>query len=357
MQPELTPRERVALALEHEETDRVPIAMVCSGINPPAHAELETYLARERGISVAEYLEPLIDMAGVGPDYVGVEPEFGCDMWGVRRDPVSYGAGSYYAISRHPLAEAETVADIAAHPWPSADWFDYTSVPDAIARARAKRDYCLMASNGNIFETAWYMRGFERILLDVALHPDLVHAIMRRVTDFWVAHFDRLLAAAAGGIDLVFTADDIGGQEGLLMSLPMWEEFIKPHHVRLNEVIHKHGAKVIYHSDGAVMEAVPGLIDMGIDVLQALQFDAKGMDDERLKREYGDRLCFEGGISVQQTLPFGTAAEVAAEVRRRIDVLGRGGGYILGPSHAIQAGTPPENIVALFDTAAAHRPR
>jgi uroporphyrinogen decarboxylase len=356
MAPELTPRERVALALDHHETDRVPIAMVCSGINPPAHAALEAYLARERGITVAQYLDPLIDIAGVGPDLVGVEFEFGCDMWGVRRDPVSYGAGSYYEISHHPLAEAETVADIAAHAWPRVDWFDYSVLPAAIAQARSQRDYCLMASNGNVFETAWYMRGFERILLDVALYPDLVHEIMRRVTDFWVVYFDRLLAAAKGEIDLVFTADDIGGQQGLLMSLGMWEQFIKPYHVRLNRVIHEHGARVIYHSDGAVMEAVPGLIDMGIDVLQALQFDAQGMDDETLKREYGDRLCFQGGISVQSTLPFGTPEDVAAEVRRRIDILGRGGGYILGPSHAIQAGTPPENIVALFDTAATHTP-
>jgi uroporphyrinogen decarboxylase len=96
---------------------------------------------------------------------------------------------------------------------------------------------------------------------------------------------------------------------------------------------------------------------MGIDVLQALQFDAKGMDDEALKRGYGDRLCFQGGISVQSTLPFGTAEDVEAEVRRRIDVLGKGGGYILGPSHAIQAGTPPENVVAMFDTAAGYRAR
>jgi uroporphyrinogen decarboxylase len=331
--------------------------MVCSGINPPAQAELEAYLQRERGLSVAQYLEPLIDIVGVGPDFVGVEFEPGCDMWGVRREPVSYGTGSYYEITHYPLAEAETFADLAAHPWPQTDWFDYSALPDAIARARAERDYCLMASNGNLFETAWYMRGFERIFLDMVLRPDLVHEIMRRVTGFWVEHFDRLLTAARGGIDLVFTADDIGGQEGLLMSPAMWEEFLKPYHMRQNEVIHSHGARVIYHSDGAVMDAVPGLIDMGIDVLQALQFDARGMDDERLKRDFGDRLCFEGGISVQSTLPFGTPETVAAEVRRRIDVLGRDGGYILGPSHAIQAGTPPENIVALFDTAATHRPQ
>ena len=159
--------------------------------------------------------------------------------------------------------------------------------------------------------------------------------------------------AAERGHDVTLfeAADAIGGQNGLLMSLGMWEEHLKPYHVRLNRVIHEYGAKVIYHSDGAVMQAVGGLIDMGIDVLQALQFDAAGMDPVALKADYGDRLCFAGGISVQKTLPFGTPCEVRGEVRDRLRVLGKNGGYILGPSHVIQDGTPPENIVAMFDAA------
>jgi uroporphyrinogen decarboxylase len=119
----------------------------------------------------------------------------------------------------------------------------------------------------------------------------------------------------------------------------------------LNRTIHEFGAKVIYHSDGAVQEAVPGLMDMGIDILQALQFDALGMDADKLKDAYGRRLCFEGGVSVQHTLPFGTPDDVRREVVKLKRVLGRNGGYILGPSHAIQAGTPPENIYAMFETA------
>ena len=347
-------RERVRLALEHRETDRVPIATVCSGINRPAHEALQRWLARERGTSVEAYLEPLIDIKGVGPDYVGPALASGTDMWGVHRSPVSYGADAYMEIDRYPLAEVKDAADVAAHRWPSTDWFDYSALPQRIAEAQAGGEYCLMLANGNIFESSWYMRGFERIFMDLATQPELAHAIFERVTDFFVAHFRKALAAAGGEIDLVFTADDIGGQNGLLMSLAMWEEHIKPWHVRLNRAIHEFGAKVIYHSDGAVMDAVPGLIDMGIDVLQALQFDAKGMDPAALKRNYGDVLCFEGGVSVQKTLPFGTPEDVRAEVCRLIDVLGRDGGYILGPSHAIQAGTPPENIAALFDTAATH---
>ncbi len=157
--------------------------------------------------------------------------------------------------------------------------------------------------------------------------------------------------AANGEVDLVFTADDIGGHNGLLMSLDMWEQFIKPSHVRLNAVIHEHGARVIYHSDGGIMEAVPGLIDMGIDVLQALQFDAAGMDAAELKTAYGGLLSFQGGVSVQNTLPFGTPDQVREEVEMLITTLGQDGGYILGPSHCIQAGTPPENIYTMFETA------
>jgi len=352
--PELSHRERVRLALGHRETDRVPIAMVCAGINPPARAALEAHLRRERGIGVEEYLEPLIDIKVVAPDYVGPALAPGTDTWGVHRKAVSYGDGHYNEIDHYPLAEAETPDDLSRHAWPEPEWFDVAGVPDRVAQAQAGGGpWCLMAMNGNPFETSWYMRGMERFMMDMVLKPELAHAILERVTDFYVEHFTRLLAAARGEIDLVFTADDIGGQQGLLMSLDMWAAFLKPCHERINRVVHEAGARVIYHSDGAVMDAAPGLVDMGIDVLQALQFDASGMDPERLKRDFGDRLCFEGGVSVQKTLPFGTPDDVRREVRDRIRVLGRRGGYILGPSHAIQAGTPPENIAAMFDTAAA----
>jgi uroporphyrinogen decarboxylase len=213
-----------------------------------------------------------------------------------------------------------------------------------------------MVTNGNIFETSWHMRGFEAMLMDVMSDEELVHAIMGRVTDFYIAYFSSILEAAPGQIDLVFTADDIGDQRGLLMPYDRWERMLKPYHQRLNRAIHEHGVKVIYHTDGAIMDAVSGLIDMGIDVLQALQFSADNMDPVRMKSEHGSRLCFEGGVSVQTTLPFGTTAQVLAEVEERIKVLGRDGGYILGPSHWIQAGTPPENIAAMFDAALSFYP-
>lgn len=354
MTTSLSPRERVRLALAHQEADRAPIGMVCSGINPATRAALETLLREQRGLTVEQYLAPLIDIEDVYPAYRGPTLPPGTDIWGVRRQPVSYGAGAYDEIDLHPLAAVTTVEEIANHPWPQTAWFDYGSIAQRIAASDARgQERCLMAANGNIFETSWYMRGFENIFMDLATQPQITHALFEHVTSFYLDHFKKILQAARGRIDLVFTADDIGGQNGLLMSLDMWETPLKPFHVKLNRVIHEYGAKVIYHSDGAVMDAVEGLIDMGIDVLQALQFDAHGMDPVALKTNYGDRLCFEGGISVQRTLPFATPAEVRQEVLDRLRVLGKGGGYIIGPSHVIQDGTPPENILALFDTAGA----
>ena len=352
----LSSRERVRLALAHQTTDRIPIAMVCAGLNPPAEAALAEVLQRDRGLTVAAYFDELLDIAEIAPPYVGPALPPGQDIWGVVRQAASYGPASYSEIAVYPLASATSGRDLDAYPWPTTALFDYRALPDLARQMQADRERCLLIYNGNVFESAWYMRGFERLFLDFLENPALAHAILRRVADFHCAHFERILRAAAGYIDLAFTADDIGGQNGLLMSLPMWEEFIKPHHERLNRLIHEAGVRVMYHSDGAVMAAVPGLLDMGIDVLQALQFDAAGMDPVALKEGYGDRLCFEGGVSVQRTLPFGTPAAVQAEVRRLIDVLGRDGGYILGPSHAIQAGTPPENILALFDTAREYYP-
>ena len=347
----MSSRERVRLALDHKETDRIPIAMVCSGINEPARSGFEQYLKRERGCSLTNYLDALLDIKTVAPKYMGPKLDPGVDIWGVRRERIQYGAGEYDEIDYYPLATADSMDHVDQHPWPGTELYDYSVLPERIAAAQAAGEHCLMVSNGNIFETSWYMRGFEQMFMDMILSPELAHGIMRKVTDFYIEHFRKILSVAGADIDLAFTADDIGGQNGLLMSLDMWKQFIKPCHLELNEVIHGFGVKVIYHTDGAVMDAVPGLIDMGIDILQALQFDAAGMDPIALKARYGERLCFQGGVSVQRTLPFGTPRQVREEVEHLVSTLGRNGGYILGPSHAIQAGTPPENIFAMFETA------
>jgi len=183
------------------------------------------------------------------------------DIWGVWRAPCSCGKGVYYEISCYPLVEVRDVAELGHHRWPDPDWSDY------------------------------------------AVRPELFPEIMARVTEFHITCTQKTLEAAGQHIESAFTGDDIAGQRGLLTSLPMWEQHIKPYHIWLNAAIHEFGTKVMDHSDGGVMDAVPGLIDMGVDVLQVLQFSAVGMEPEAMEAEYGNRLRFEGGVSVQTTLP------------------------------------------------------
>ncbi|HEY3341426.1 MAG TPA: hypothetical protein VGK81_05385, partial [Anaerolineae bacterium] len=161
----LTSRERVRLALQHKATDRIPIAMVCSGINTPADALFDQLLRRTRGIDSETYLRDIIDIRPVEPVYVGPRLGAGEDIWGVRRKAHSFGAGAYDEIEYYPLASAQSLDDIEHHAWPSTDWFDYQSLNQSIARAQAGGEHCLMIHNGNIFETAWYQRGFEQTLM------------------------------------------------------------------------------------------------------------------------------------------------------------------------------------------------
>ena len=359
----LSPRERVRLALDHQVTDRVPMTLAYAGIERAAREDLARYVELSGADDVYAHFDRYVDIALVGPDFRRWDPDYrGTDLlqseiefqdiWGCHWLLLSPERGSPWEIRRQPLAAMTDIAEIERHPWPRPEWWDWDRIGERIAQARDRKDYALMMHSGNLFERTWWMRGFERCLYDLVEAPEIFHAIMQRVTGFYIEAGRRMLELADGAIDLAFTADDIAGQEGLLISPAMWEEHIKPYHARLNRVIHKHGVKVVYHSDGNVMDAVPGLIEMGVDVLQALQFSATGMDPVLLKAEYGDRLCFQGGISVQTTLPFGTVEDVRREVRDRIHVLGRNGGYILSPSHTIMPGTPPQNVVAMLETAA-----
>jgi uroporphyrinogen decarboxylase len=176
---------------------------------------------------------------------------------------------------------------------------------------------------------------------------------MDRFTDIYIENTVRVIAAAGGLLDMVYTYDDVGIQNGLLMSPRMWRKYILPRHQRLNTAIRaaRYPVKIMYHSCGAVFPLIGPFVDeMGIDVLNPLQPRAAGMDMVRIKSEFGDRLSFHGAIDIQQTLPHGTPDEVRSEVWERCNLLGRGGGYICTSAHHIQADTPLENIIAMYTT-------
>jgi uroporphyrinogen decarboxylase len=341
----------VRAALAHREPERVPFSWGF-GPTPEMCAVLGRDLAA-RGIDWEALRFATEDVLTVTPLYVGPRLEPGLDMWGVRRRPVSYGRGHYDEIVAHPLKGITDPRLLDRHPWPRPDWFDWPGfrglalAPDP-GMTKARR-LALVASGRPLEEYTW-MTGLEETLVNLLLHPEVVDAALARICDFFCAMQRRAAESCADLIDLLFFADDLGGQQGLLFSRQTYRAVVQPHHRRLianaRELFPR--ARMMYHTDGAVFDVIPDLLDAGVDVLEALQVDAAGMDPARLKAAYGDRLSFQGAIAVQSLLPRADAATVTAECRRLVAVLGRGGGYIAAPSHAVQVGTPTDNVLAML---------
>ncbi|MFW5758191.1 MAG: uroporphyrinogen decarboxylase family protein [Bacteroidota bacterium] len=356
MKTKLNGKERIKLAFEHKTTDRIPIGMLCGGINKPALRQFDALLQKEKNTRAHDYIQSFLDIVELWSFDVGPDEKNGIDYFGVQRKSISYGEGAYDEIVLSPLKQCQSVNEVDNHNWPKTDIFDYSLVKGLIQEKQNNPGQALVLGVANPFETAWAMRGLEQMFLDMMMNPDIVHRIMSRVTDFFLEHFVNFIKAAQGKIQYVFTADDLGGQTGLLLSKEHWAEFIKPYHVKMNNAFHELGLKIFYHSCGAVQDIVSGLQNSGIDALQSLQFNAEGMEPELLKEKHGDTLCFEGGVCVQKLLPYGTPEIIKEQIQKLIDIMGKNGGYILGPSHYIQAGTPPENILAMFETAKNYYP-
>ena len=352
---QITPRERVKLALQHRETDRVPVDLMAT---PEAWANLKAHLGLPHEESVLRYLG--VDLRHPRLRYVGPPlPRYAdgsyTDAWGITWSPVPHPGGIYYEVTHRPLAHIQGAAELKDYPWPDPDWWDVDSLIGPIQAWDQEAEYAICLDDfgdpGGFYEIANYMRGMEQFLLDMALEPDIPFEIMRRVADVFVVLVERVLATLGERVDLIWTSDDIAHQHGLMMSLPMWRELIFPHHARFNRRVHELGGRIMYHSCGSISKAIPGLIEMGIDVLDVLQFSADEMVPEHLKEAYGDHLCFHGGADVQQLLPHASEQAVSITIRRIIEVMSRDGGFILSPSHAIQVDTPPANILAIYRAA------
>ena len=273
------------------------------------------------------------------------------DIWGRGFRLVQMPAGTYEEPGICPLAQATTVEELRDHPWPDPDWWDFSSLPDAISRLDRDQEYHLRYRAGSIFEIGWQLRGLEQFLTDLVQSPALPAYIMDRLTDVTAELTRRALAVAGDRLDMVYFYDDVATQNGLLISKEIWRRLIRPHHARIIEVARAHDKKVMYHCDGAIRPLIPELIEMGIDLLNPIQVSARGMDPAQLKREFGDRLSFHGGIDIVQTLPSGFREDIEREVRERVETLGAQGGYILAGTHHIQAETPLRNVLAMYEVA------
>jgi uroporphyrinogen decarboxylase len=254
---------------------------------------------------------------------------------------------------KSPLEEITFVEELERYPWPKVEWFDYKNIKSQIDKINDnKEEFSINFFGGKIFEIAWYMRGFEQTLVDLYENLDIFNKIMEEIFKFYIGFSKEVIREGDNQIDIVCTGDDIGTQRGMMMSPGIWEKYIKPWHKNFNDYFHKNGLKIRYHSCGNITLVIDSLIDMGVDILNPLQFSAESMlTPKELKKQYGNRLCFQGGIDIQHSLLEMSIDEIREETRKIIDVLGRDGGYIVEGTHNFQGDVPAEKIVAVYNEA------
>lgn len=354
----MTNRQRVLSTLAHQPPDAVPYDCWATEV-------VYDRLARRLGVESRENVLRALDVdlrVVEGPRYVGPElrafEDGACaDLWGVLRKQVRVErkgvAWTYKHVVRSPLAEMTSTAEVDAYPgWPSADWWDYSSLASDCAAVRAA-GYAVVNAGDRLDRTAqlktlMYLRGMEQTYIDIATDPGLVDCILHHIVSYFLEYNRRVFEAADGGIDIFMMGDDFGTQDGPIVGVDTWRRLFKPGFKAYIELAHEFGIPVMHHTCGDVRALIPDFIECGLDILQSLQPRA-GMDLRRLKRDYGRDLCFHGSIDIQETLPRGTPADVRAEVADRIEAGAREGGVILCTAHNIPPETPIDNVVALFE--------
>jgi uroporphyrinogen decarboxylase len=270
------------------------------------------------------------------------------DVFGVKYRDVHYGTGAYREVVSFPLASYNSVEEIEAnYRWPSLDWYDYSDIPRQIA---GREDYPIRGGGSEPFLTYKDLRGQEQAFMDLVLHPEIVHYCLDKLFDLAYQITLRIYESIPGKVMMSYVAEDMGTQRGLMFSPAQIHEFLLPRMKRMIDLAHEAGAFVFHHSDGAIRRIIPDMIEAGIDILNPIQWRCDGMEREGLKRDFGRKVVFHGAMDNQYTLAFGTMEEVRQEVLDNLRILGEGGGYILAPCHNIQAVSPPENIVAMYET-------
>lgn len=376
-------RARVMQALNHQEPDRVPIDLgstIVSSIANRAYLELEKYLGLPvEEIKVLDYVQQLpyvseAFMQRFGVDFRTVQLPAATgsavqifeegnyyaffDRWGSKLY-MPKRSGFYFDWVEFPIKEPSMEA-LDGYQWPLPDPHEiYAQLGELAKQLYENSDYALVGSaviGGGIFEQPARVMGLQNFLMALISEPAFADRLMEAITDIYIECCNNYLEQVGPYIQVFTYWDDIAGQDGWLIRPELYRKMIKPKQRRLVEAIKKKtAAKLFYHCCGAARDLIPDLIDIGFDILNPVQVSAKGMDTKALKAQYGQDIVFwGGGVDTQRTLPFGKPHEVAEEVKRRIDDLAPGGGFVFAAVHNIQALVPPENIVAAFDTALEH---
>ena len=342
----MTPRERVLTAWRRREPDRVP-----------KHATFVPHQLQQVHQHTGQAPE---DAFGFEMRYLSirpprVQPDFrrylpdnlppGTTLteWGMAEKPGSFYHFTEYVHLMASLRDADELDD-----WPFPDYFDAARYKGLAAQAAAwhEQGYFCTGFLGHIFETTWYMRSMEQLFIDFAVNRPFAERLLEEVT---VRQLHKAVQFAKAGVDALHAGDDIGTQRGMLMSPETWRTWFKPRWARVIAAAKAENPDilVIYHSDGDISAVIPELAEIGVDVLNPVQPEC--LDVAEVKRLYGDRLAFFGGMGIQTTMPFGTPDKVRAETRRLIETLGAGGGYLIAPTHSLEPEVPWENIVAFFE--------
>ena len=370
--------ERVSMALKHQEPDRIPFDLGGTGLTTlhvDAYRHLREHLAlppvEPRIMAMAEQLAHVDEdmsqrlqtdcrlvVPGNASDFEFVFRDEGdyeayTDEWGIGwRKPKA--GGFYYDMYHHPLAAATSLDEFKAHPFPNpVDERRLCGLrQQAEAAAREGKSVVLAGPCPGIAEVTSWLRGYEAYYTDLALNQDMVAYMLDRMVEFKCAYWEKALEMVGDLVDVVVEADDMAGQQSLLQSPRTYRSLIKPRHQRLFRFIKDQAAvKVFFHSCGAIRPLLADLIDAGIDILNPVQISAAGMDLGELKAEFGRDLVFwGGGVDTQGVLGSGTPELVREDVRRNVETLAPGGGFVFATVHDIQADVPPGNIMAMWET-------
>ncbi len=338
-------RERFKTAMCGEKTDRFLFDFWMS-------KGFENKLKNEIGLTKEQFLDKHdVDFRFIdGPKYIGPdlkkENNVDEDIWGVMRRSVevtlSGGTEIYKEVEISPLKSAATVEDVENYShWPSAKWFDYSGIEEQCDKIIAKdKVVVFMGDRMNRIaqlKPATYIRGMEEILIDMCINPEIAKAIFKKIREFYKEYAEKIYKSSNGKLDVVLTGDDFGAQNAPLLSPEMWVEFLGGGFADYVAAAKKYGLTVMHHSCGSIKPIIPLLIDRGLDILQSVQPEANDMNIEILQKEFGDKLAFQGGISIQKTLPFGSPKEIEKEVKSRKKTFANNNKYILCTSHNVQA--------------------
>lgn len=348
---EMTSRERVLTALNHQEPERVPIH---ADFTPEAAEKLSKHLQLKDSITeaysgkVSELPlvlghDILVAWHGIATSYYAKEDEEYTCEWGIKWRWVQFPHGRYTEMIQRPL-EDESMLSSYKTPDPHEAW-RYDSAR-TLLKEHGKSHAIVGGMPCTFFEAAWYLRGYETFLADLKVNKDFANELLDKIYEFELITGTTL---AKLGVDIIWVGDDFGTQDSMIMSPAVWREFFKPRYEKLIAALKeiKPDVKIAYHSDGNIEAILPEYIEIGVDILNAVQ--PKSMDTANLKRRFGDVLSFWGTVDIQEVLPYGTPEDVHNEVKLRIQSAGPGGGLIVGPSHNFQPDVPLINILAFYD--------